>query len=129
VTKVYFNKVKILPQLLDSDGLKPKAQHPLSQSNNVYALIQKLYMYCYQRLALMYANYYQACEAKNKTYVGGKGSQTISCNKFLIIYLLDAQISQIYFWNETLQVSDSSSVHHQEFFTVHTTVVYVIHVC
>jgi len=29
-------------------------------------------------------------------------------------------ISQIYFWNKTLHVSDSSFVHHQEFFTVHT---------
>ena len=36
--------------------------------------------------------------------------------------------SQIYSWNETLHVSDSSSVHHQEFFTVHTAVVYVIQV-
>jgi len=33
------------------------------------------------------------------------------------------------FWNETLHGSDSSSVHHQEFFTVHTAVVYVIQVC
>ena len=33
------------------------------------------------------------------------------------------------FWNGTLHVSDSSSVHHQEFFTVHTAVVYVIQVC
>ena len=32
----------------------------------------------------------------------------------------------MYFWNETLHVSDSSSVHHQEFFTVHTAMVYVI---
>ena len=32
----------------------------------------------------------------------------------------------MYFWNETLHVWDSSSVHHQEFFTVHTTMVYVI---
>jgi hypothetical protein len=29
-------------------------------------------------------------------------------------------ISQIYSWNEKLHVSDSSSVHHQEFFTAHT---------
>jgi hypothetical protein len=29
------------------------------------------------------------------------------------------------FWNETLHVSDSSSVHHQELFTVHTAMVYV----
>jgi len=48
--------------------------------------------------------------------------------KFLIINQLDALISQIYFWNEILHVSYSSSVHHQEFFTVHTTTVYVIQV-
>jgi len=33
------------------------------------------------------------------------------------------------FWNKTLHVSDSSSVHHQEFFTVRTAMVYVIQVC
>ena len=41
------------------------------------------------------------------------------------------------FWNryiyiyiyKTLHVSDSSSVHHQEFFTVHTATVYVIQLC
>jgi hypothetical protein len=33
------------------------------------------------------------------------------------------------FWNESLHVSYSSSVHHQEFFTVHTAVVNVIQVC
>jgi len=33
------------------------------------------------------------------------------------------------FWRETLHVSDSSSVHHQEFFAVHTAMVYVIQVC
>ena len=27
------------------------------------------------------------------------------------------------FWNETLHIADSSSVHHQEFFTVHTAMV------
>jgi hypothetical protein len=45
-----------------------------------------------------------------------------------LINQLDALYSQIYFWNETLHVSDSSSVHHQEFFTVHTAMVYVIQV-
>ena len=39
---------------------------------------------------------------------------------------LDALISQIYFWIKTLHVSDSSSVHHQEFYTVHTALVYFI---
>jgi hypothetical protein len=33
------------------------------------------------------------------------------------------------FWNETLHVSDSSSVHHQELFTVHSATGYVIQVC
>jgi len=42
---------------------------------------------------------------------------------------LDALVSQIYSWNEILHVSDSSPVHHQEFFTVHTAMVYVIQVC
>jgi len=35
-------------------------------------------------------------------------------------------MSQIYFWNKILNVSDSSSVHHQEFFTVHIAMVYII---
>jgi len=42
---------------------------------------------------------------------------------------LGALISQIYFWNKTLHVLDSSSVHHQKFFTVHAAMVYVIQVC
>jgi len=33
------------------------------------------------------------------------------------------------FWKETLNVSDSFSVHHQAFFTVHTAVVCVVQVC
>ena len=44
--------------------------------------------------------------------------------RFFILYCnktkLDALISQIYFWNKTLHVSDSYSVHHQKFITVHT---------
>ena len=54
---------------------------------------------------------------------------TVHRDKFLIINQLDILISQIYFRNETLHVSDSSSVYHQEFFTVHTAMVYVIQVC
>jgi len=42
---------------------------------------------------------------------------------------LDAPIPQIYFWNKTLHVLDISSAHHQQFFTVHTAMLYVIHVC
>jgi len=43
--------------------------------------------------------------------------------------MFDALISQIYSRNKTLHVSDSSSVHHQEFFTAHKAMVYVIQVC
>jgi hypothetical protein len=46
----------------------------------------------------------------------------------LYLYFLDALIPQIYIGMK-LHVSDSSSVHHQEFFTVHTAMVYVIQVC
>ena len=54
---------------------------------------------------------------------------TVHRVKFLIIKSNNALISQIFTWNETLHVSDSSSVHHQEFFTVNTAKVFVIHVC
>jgi hypothetical protein len=40
----------------------------------------------------------------------------------------DALISQIYFCQETLRVSGSSSAHHQEFFAVHSALVYVMQV-
>ena len=36
---------------------------------------------------------------------------------------------KIYFWNKTPHVSDTSSVHHQQFFTVHTAMVYVLTAC
>ena len=42
------------------------------------------------------------------------------------LLIIHALISQIYFWHKTLHVSDSSSAHHQQFFTVHTAMVYVI---
>jgi len=51
---------------------------------------------------------------------------TVHRGKFLYQNQLHELISQIYFWNKTLRVSDSISVHHQEFFTVHTAMVYVV---
>ena len=54
---------------------------------------------------------------------------TVSRVKFLIIKPIRCTNFSNLFWNETLHVSDSTSVHHQEFFTVHTTMVYVIQVC
>jgi len=46
--------------------------------------------------------------------------------KFLFIKKADTLISQIYFCQETLHVSGSSSAHHQEFSTVHSAIVYVM---
>jgi len=45
---------------------------------------------------------------------------------FFLIKPTDAPISQIYFCQENLHVSGSSSAHHQEFSTVHSALVYVI---
>ena len=56
------------------------------------------------------------------------GGKIYTLHVFLIINQLDALISRIYSWNKTLHVSDSSPVQHQEFFTVHTAMVYVIQV-
>jgi hypothetical protein len=54
---------------------------------------------------------------------------TVQCDKFLIIKLTRYTNFSNLFWNETLHVLDSSTVHHQEFFTVHTAMVNVIQVC
>jgi len=51
------------------------------------------------------------------------------CIFFLIIIPIRCTNFSNLFWIETLHVSDSSSVHHQEFFTIHTAMVYVIQVC
>ena len=53
-----------------------------------------------------------------------KSNESASYNKILIIKKLESLISQVHFWNKTLHVSDSSSVHHQEFFSIHTAMVY-----
>jgi hypothetical protein len=54
---------------------------------------------------------------------------TVHHDKILIIKPTRCTNFSNFFWNETVHVSDSSSVHHQEFFTVYTAVVHVIHVC
>ena len=53
---------------------------------------------------------------------------TVHRDKFLTIKPPRCTNFSNLFWNETLHVSDSSSVHHQEFSTVHTAMVYVIQV-
>ena len=47
---------------------------------------------------------------------------------FLYQNQLDALVSQIYYWNKTLCVSDSFYAYHQESGTVHTAMVYCIQV-
>jgi len=73
--------------------------------------------------------YYTFLTAKLCFWYGRFPSSDSSKSLFLKIKPTRCLISQIYFWNETVHVSDNSSVHHQEFFTVHTTMVYVIQVC
>jgi len=56
----------------------------------------------------------------------------IRCTGLLIACEQDqdgTHFSNIFLEKKTLHVSDSSSVHQQEFFTVHTAMVYVIQVC
>jgi len=63
------------------------------------------------------------------TIAAGERPQTYALDRAVTGIELNALIYQNYFWNIKLRVSDSSSVHHQEFFTVHTAMVYVIQVC
>jgi len=48
---------------------------------------------------------------------------TVHHDKFLTVKPTRCTNFSILFWNETLHASDSPSVHHQEFFTVHTAMV------
>ena len=66
-------------------------------------------------------------EAKKTVYF--EVHVTVHRDKFLITKPTRCTNFTNLFWNETLHVSDSSSVHHQEFSTVHTAMVYVIQVC
>ena len=50
----------------------------------------------------------------------------VNCFNVLVIKPTRCTNFSNLFWNETLHVSDSSSVHCQKFFTVHTAMVYVI---
>ena len=54
---------------------------------------------------------------------------TVHRDNFLIIKPTRCTNFSNLFWNETLHVSGSSSVHHQQFFTVHAAMDYVIQVC
>jgi len=50
-------------------------------------------------------------------------------NEAVLTFISSCNKTKIYFWNKILHVSDGSSVHHQEFITVHTAMIYVIQVC
>ena len=57
-----------------------------------------------------------------------KSLQNTETIVFFLIKPTDALISQIYFCQETLHVSGSSSAHNQEFSTVHSAVIDVMQV-
>ena len=65
------------------------------------------------------------CSLKGKFWV----RQCKQVKRILTLKQINALISLIYFWNKTLYVSDSYSVHHQGFFTVHTAMLHVIPFC
>jgi hypothetical protein len=50
----------------------------------------------------------------------------VQCDKFCMTKPTRGTDFSILFWNKTLYVLDSSSLHHQEYFAVHTAMVYVI---
>ena len=77
------------------------------------------------------STYFFAKLLRSKRYnsTGFDVQVTVHLDKFLLKNQLDALISQDYFWNKNLHVSDSTFVNYQDFFTVQAAVVYVIHVC
>ena len=62
----------------------------------------------------------------------GKKNATVLWKTFRVILIIEptrcTNFSNL-FLEKSLHISDSSSVHHQEFFTVHTAMVYVIQFC
>ena len=56
-------------------------------------------------------------------------SSLLGPNNLFKTIVLDVVIFQMYFWNKTLHVSDSSSVHHQQFFTHQWYMSYKFAVC
>ena len=61
-------------------------------------------------------------EIKHSSYILFDIQMTVHRDIFLQQNRRDALISQIYFWNRTVHVSDSLPVHHQESSTVHTAI-------
>jgi len=68
------------------------------------------------------------CEVCIQTYEFD-GHVTVRRDQFRIIKPTRCTNFSNLFRNEILHFSGSSSVHHQEYFTVHTAMVYVIQVC
>ena len=58
--------------------------------------------------------YYRVCDDPSVTVLGGGNIFPISFTPFYI-FVDPLPITHIYFWNRTLHVSDSLSVHHQEY--------------
>ena len=85
---------------------------------------------CSSRYILLgYSPWWWVMKSRNMLQILFDVYVTVHRDEFLTLNQLDALIPQIYFRNEILHVSDSFFVHHQEFFTVNTAMLYVIHVC
>jgi len=61
--------------------------------------------------------------------VHSDNNMTVYRDNFLIIKPTRCNNFSNLFWKETLHVSDSYFVHHQEFFTVHTAIIYITQIC
>jgi len=82
-------------------------------------ILLSLWTFCYQKQ-------YTAIRTKMKF----DAHVTMHRDKFLITEpTRSTNFSKFLFWNETLHISDSSSIHYQEFSTVHTAMVHVTQVC
>ena len=71
----------------------------------------------------------QQAQRKDFTFQCPLGEKKIAALSGLTIKPTRSTNFSNLFWNKTVHVSDSSSVYHQEFFTLHTAMVYVIQVC
>jgi hypothetical protein len=66
------------------------------------------------------------CPKHVEFYSKNKFEKLVNLVGFIIRIYHDARSPERKLKNKALYVSDNSSVHHQEFFTVHTVMVYVI---
>jgi hypothetical protein len=75
-------------------------------------------------IVVMFNSFLALKDSTHNRYFLYQSTDKCIVTNFFIIKPTDAQIFQIYFCQETLHVSGSSSTHHQEISTVHSELVY-----